>query len=174
VDEEGIGPLSHRLGLKVVPFSSALSSDGSRLIWRFNKLRVFDTNSGKEVASFDDDSHSYYRGLKTNSGSEWLVVVGLYEKQTRLYDLHQRLFFGNVELEHPTTGDAAISIDGRCFAIGTHRPDAKIYIFETATLRKRLTIPLEHGFPQRLAISPDARFLAAAASDGTVLAWELR
>src|SRR5262249_25112451 len=78
---------------KLVPFSSSLSSDGSRLIWHFKKLGVYDTSSGREIVSFDHDSHFFYHGVKTDSASEWLLVAGLGREKvaTTVYDLHRGL-----------------------------------------------------------------------------------
>jgi WD40 repeat protein len=67
-----------------------------------------------------------------------------------------------------------MSPDGLCFAVATDGPRAKIHIYETATLERRLTISQEYGAATRLAFSPRARYLAGAQTDGTVLVYDLR
>lgn len=165
-------------GLDLVPFRSALIGQGSRLVWRFKKLHIYDTRSGGEVAVFDEPTQFYYHGAKTSDDVEWLLLGGSGRDQpTVLYNLRQGKRFGQVEIgdsSEGSTGHVAMSQDGRCFAISTYPPGAKIHVYETLTLQRRLTIPLDHGSSRVMTFSPEGRFLAAVHADGTVLVWDLR
>jgi WD40 repeat protein len=81
-----------------------------------------------------------------------------------------------VELGAQThSGAQAMAPDGRSFALDTTvGGKRRIILYETATLRPRLAIPLEYGYTNRLVFSPEGRFLAAAHIDGTVLVWDVR
>ncbi len=162
-------------GKDVTPFSSALIADGSRLVWHFNKLRMYDTQSGKEVAAFEEKSSFHYHGVKASSDLEWLLIGGWGANQPSVvYNLRHGKQFGRVDAAASgNTGNVAMTRDGRCFALSTHQPAGAIHVYETLTLQRRLTIPLEYSTARILAFSPEGRFLAAALSDGVVLVWDL-
>jgi WD40 repeat protein len=162
-------------GVDLVPFRSALIAQGSRLVWRFKKLHIYDTRSGGELAVFDEPTQFHYHGVKTSDDVEWLLLGG--DPPAVLYNLRQGKRFGHVEIGDSSeggTGHVALSQDGRCFSVGTYHPSAKIHVYETVTLQRRLTIPLDHGYSRVMTFSPEGRFLAAAHADGTVLVWDLR
>jgi hypothetical protein len=95
------------------------------------------------------------RGVFTVVGGPWVSV-----QEDAFGDLADVIFVGEAEDSWPR--------------FGTYPPSARIYLFETATLRQRLSISLDHGYPRLLDFSPNGRFLAGAVSDGTVLVWDLR
>jgi WD40 repeat protein len=163
-------------------FNSALSADGSCLIWSFGKFCIFDASSGKHLGDFegvaDGNAFNSLRA-KISADREWLLVEkrgiqGIPQPVT-LYNLRLGRVLGELNFQFPSfSTDLAMSRDGLCFAVATDHPQAKIHIYETATLERRLTISQEHGAVTRLAFSPRSRFLAAAQTDGTVLVYDLR
>jgi WD40 repeat protein len=174
IDDDDAIPRRRHISSSLMRTSGVLTPTGSRLLWHFKKLRVYDAAAAKEVATFDEDTRLLPHGLKTSADVEWLLVAGYGANQlTTLYNLREGVRIGSVQLQHPSSGHAAFAPDGRCFAVATSRPDRKIYVFETATLKQRAVISLPHGLPTILGFSPGSRFLAAAISDGTVLIWDL-
>jgi WD40 repeat protein len=174
IDDDDDIPRRRRISSSLVRTGGALTPSGARLIWHFKKLRIYDAATAKEVVSFDEDARVLPQGLKTSADLEWLLVAGYGANQlTTVYNLRENMRLGSVQLEHPTTGNAAFAPDGRSFALASNRPDRKIYVFETATLKQRAVIPLAHGLPTVMAFSPGSRFLTAAVSDGTMLTWDL-
>ncbi len=71
------------------------------------------------------------------------------------------------------SGYAAFTADGKMFAVASGAPERRIDLWETATGRKRWTIPNLPAVPDALAFSPDGRFLAAGLEDTSVLIWDL-
>ncbi|MCI0642247.1 MAG: hypothetical protein L0Y72_04260 [Gemmataceae bacterium] len=149
--------------------------DGSRFLWHFNKLRVYDAASGKEMQSLAEDIDMGYYRPEVSADGEWLLIGGGSDQPRTLVNLRLGKKFGQVQVAGGRSGAPALSPDGRCFALDTSAgANRRILIYETASLQPRLAIPLEYGYAYRLAFSPDGRFLAAALIDGTVLVWDVR
>jgi WD40 repeat protein len=159
-------------------FAGALSADGSRMVSYLKKFHLYDTATGKETGAFDgvaDEGPFNSQRAKTSADGEWLLVGNEGgQRPITLYNLRLGANFGELKIEYARLNTAlAMSANGHCFAVATGRPDAKIDVFETATVERRLTISLGYGEVTRLAFSPRGRYLAAAQTDGTVLVYDL-
>ncbi|MCI0376195.1 MAG: hypothetical protein L0215_01180 [Gemmataceae bacterium] len=149
--------------------------DGSRFLWQFNKLRVYDTANGKEVQTLAEVIDRGYYRPQVSADGEWLLIGGGSDQPRSLVNLRLGKKFGHVQVAGGRSGAPALSPDGRCFALDTSAgAKQRILLYETASLQPRLAIPLEYGYAYRMAFSPDGRFLAAALIDGTVLVWDVR
>jgi WD40 repeat protein len=175
-DDEGARRRRDREKLFDLGHWFCFSADGSQFLWYFNKLRAYDTATGKVQRTFEEDLHGgySYRGQISRDG-EW-VFTGGGDHGGTLFNLRQGKKRGQL-LQPPGTysGAHALSPDGRSVAveISVHA-ERWITLFETATLEPRLTIPLQFNHVQGLSLSPDGRFLAATMYDRTVLIWDLR
>lgn len=175
--------LSNTAVLDELGYTFCFFPDGSRFLWLVNKLRSYDMVSGEETLRLGEPMPSGYYCPEISADLEWLLLGGGNQPET-LINLRLQKKIGHVDLgKGNRTNAAAISPDARCFALevvsGASR---KILLYETATLRPRLAIPLEyasmtkggHVHSRRLDFSPDARFLGFVHTDGTVLIWDLR
>lgn len=150
------------------------SADGSQLLWYFNKLRAYDTATGKILRTFDEElDFGYYRPQISNDGE--LLLMGGMDRGGTIFNLRRGKKLGQLRLAADThIGAFALAPDGRTFTVETslHAP-RRITLFETATLQPRLTIPLEYSHTRELKFSPDGRFLAGTLSDRSALLWDL-
>jgi WD40 repeat protein len=151
-----------------------LSANGSRLIWGFEGISLFDTATAKEVDCIDLDFQP--TAIHSTRDAEWLLITNAeLGEAVSLYNTRQRSFHGRVATGgENSTSYVAMSPTGHHFAVSRGRPERWIDLYETATLRRRLRITFERGGPTHIAFSPTGRYLATSHSDGTALVYDLR
>src|SRR5262249_36484272 len=155
-DDEDERARRRRGGIKEIHHLASISGfspDGSRFYWIFNKLRSYDTATGKEVQTIGEDIDLGYYGPKLSNDQQWLLIGGGSDRGLTVINTRLGKKFGRVEfLDGTRTGASTMSPDGRSFAVNTtSSTGTKIVLYETATLRPRLAIPLEYGYAYRLA-----------------------
>jgi WD40 repeat protein len=174
-DEDGRRQLRRRRDrLVILRGRHGFSRDGTRLLWQFDDAYIYDTATGAEQRKFSMSFNVGAGEATADRDFERLfVTVG---DRIALIQLNNGRIFGEFDggRRDVVTLEAAISADGRLAAACLAEPAAEIRVWETATLGRRLTIPIEHGHVRRLDFSEDGRFLAGVHSDGTVLVWDLR
>jgi len=152
-----------------------ISQDGSRLLWVFNGLQLFDISSGKKLDTFAMDSQHIHR-MSTSRDGEWLLAAAYDDgPKAVLLNLRQRSVYGELRLTQSRNGSRVrISPDAHTFAVVNDQPERAIDVYETATMQRRLSIPTQSGVAEQIEFSPSGRYLAAAHTDGTVLVYDLR
>jgi WD40 repeat protein len=174
-DEDGRRQLRRRRDrLVILRGRHGFSRDGTRLLWQFDDAYVYDTATGAEQRKFSMSFNVGAGEATADRDFEGLfVTVG---NRIALIQLNNGRIFGELDGGRRDVSPfaAAISADGRLVAACLAEPAAEIRVWETASLGRRLTIPIEHGHVRRLDFSEDGRFLAGVHSDGTVLVWDLR
>jgi WD40 repeat protein len=148
------------------------SADGAQFLWHFNKLRVYDTATGKVLRSYDAELAASHFHPQISHDGEWLLLG---HGGGTLFNLrhgkHRRLPW-----DSRTCGGAhSLAPDGRTLAVATSsNTKRRLVLIEMATLGPRLSIPLDYHDVHECTFSPDSRFLSVRLSDHSVVILDLR
>jgi WD domain, G-beta repeat/Domain of unknown function (DUF4034) len=151
-----------------------LSPDGKHLITRDEKIHVWDTNSGQEVASVDAKPKEFVEFTEDNSGFIYAT-----ETQLAVWDIAGQRERLSIPIAQPNAIVVANSTrDGRYLAAGELR-------FESAGVEHLVVLrDLNTGHPVHtfrghkqpvvgMAFSDDGQWLASSSSDGVVKVWDV-
>jgi WD40 repeat protein len=156
------------------PGQPVFTQDGKRMVLPVGAhLHVIDVDSGKEIHELAVRPH-HVGGLAVSPDGRWLLTGT--SSQTRgmqLWALASGRRVRHIPLSAGRSHVLAFSSSGKFFATGDYRHGAPIRVYETATGAVVRTLDGFTGSVNDLAFSHDARLLASAFDDTTVLIWDL-
>ncbi|SNR25662.1 WD40 repeat domain-containing serine/threonine protein kinase [Actinomadura mexicana] len=167
------------LGIPMFDFSDdpapvsdvAFSPAGDRLAAMGSHLKVWDTDSRKEVSGLTFDKANIMSLIAFSGDGRLLAFTS--ERLVRLWDVDSRKEVGQPLRGH--TGQitsAAMSPDGRTLATGSADMTVRLWEVQRAAPLGEMVPASDHG-PQGIAFSQDGRLLATVGNDTTARLWDV-
>jgi WD40 repeat protein len=175
----------------------ALSPDGKLLVGQVrapknNWLRLWDTDTGQEVASFQNENKELFLLMAFSPDSRTLVATNWTRGEKGklfLFDLPERKLRKTISFaEKASLRPPVFSPDGKWIAVASQvfpddrlkrdaspedLPQPLIHLIDVATGEIRETLISPQCFPSSACFSPDGKTLATS-GNGRVLLWDLR
>ena len=167
-------------GISPVTFSADSKTVAGVLTYKVNKLKLWDTATGKEKTTVDVARTAGYRNIVFSPDGKTLAVVGDYPIPSMhdgglvgLWDAKTgKVLWEQTKAHAERVYGLAFSPDGKTLATGSRDLTVKLWDAATGKLLRTL---VGHGEPGVLcvAFSPDGKTLASGGMDGTCRIWDV-
>ncbi|WP_329521883.1 WD40 repeat domain-containing serine/threonine protein kinase [Spirillospora sp. NBC_01491] len=149
----------------------AFSPAGDRLAAVGSHLKVWDTDSRKEVGGLTFDKANIMSFIAFSGDGRLLAVTA--NNLVRLWDVESRKEVGQPLRGHTVQiTQAAMSPDGRTLATGSGDLTVRLWDIRSAAPLGEIVRGNDHA-PQGIAFSRDGRLLATVGHDATVRLWDV-
>jgi WD40 repeat protein len=178
--DKGIGFLRFCSDQKLLSGGDRSVSDGSTTLQISDNLRIWDLATEKQYQTLAGQSGA---GVVSPNG-KIVISSGVSQRaveqdaKTLTVAVDRELVFAStttgreVYKVSKVSGDLALSADARLLTVSAS--DATVRLFEVATGREVLAIPIRQGWSPTNSLSADGQMLAAAHTDGSLRIWDLR
>ncbi|KAH8200762.1 hypothetical protein TruAng_005079 [Truncatella angustata] len=152
--------------------SVAFSQDGSRIVsGSFDKtIRIWDTNSGKEVHKLEGHSNAVTSVAFSHDGSR--IVSGSSDETVRIWDAKSGKQARKLEGHSNWVNSVAFSQDGSRIVSGSS--DQTVRIWDTNSGKEVHKLEGHSNLVKSVAFSHDGSYIVSGSSDETVRIWDAK